>query len=238
MSKLINKMLLAAVAVVAAPSSAYAADAFASFNGTQGAGGFFYGETSNPNVGFQGFTANTNCFISGSTCLQRAANGDVPGFTKSTTPSFQYGTVNVPADRLLIHPAQDGSILTALYRTPTAGSYNIRGTYTIQDISPTGVNVGFVAAPGGAVSNTALGQIGAGNTSGSFFTTLFLNAGDLVGFTFDNAGNYSNDSVGFNFTVVSSVPEPASWAMMIAGVGIAGGALRRRRSVKTTVSFA
>lgn len=33
-----------------------------------------------------------------------------------------------------------------------------------------------------------------------------------------------------------SVPEPASWAMMIAGFGLVGGALRNRR--KTTVSFA
>ncbi|RYE96095.1 MAG: PEP-CTERM sorting domain-containing protein, partial [Oxalobacteraceae bacterium] len=34
-----------------------------------------------------------------------------------------------------------------------------------------------------------------------------------------------------------AVPEPASWALMIAGVGMAGGALRRRR-VSTKVSFA
>lgn len=36
----------------------------------------------------------------------------------------------------------------------------------------------------------------------------------------------------------AAVPEPAAWAMMIAGVGMAGGALRRRRAVKTTVRFA
>ena len=31
----------------------------------------------------------------------------------------------------------------------------------------------------------------------------------------------------------AAVPEPATWAMMIAGFGIAGGALRRRRAVAT-----
>ncbi len=36
---------------------------------------------------------------------------------------------------------------------------------------------------------------------------------------------------------IAPVPEPATWAMMILGVGMAGGALRRRRAVKTTVSF-
>jgi hypothetical protein len=34
-----------------------------------------------------------------------------------------------------------------------------------------------------------------------------------------------------------AVPEPASWAMMIAGFGLVGGALRRR-TVKTSVTFA
>jgi hypothetical protein len=35
-----------------------------------------------------------------------------------------------------------------------------------------------------------------------------------------------------------AVPEPATWAMMILGFGVAGGALRRSRKVKTTVRFA
>jgi hypothetical protein len=32
-----------------------------------------------------------------------------------------------------------------------------------------------------------------------------------------------------NIAVASAVPEPATWAMMIVGFGVAGGALRRRR---------
>ena len=39
-------------------------------------------------------------------------------------------------------------------------------------------------------------------------------------------------------TNVSAVPEPASWAMMIGGVGFVGGAMRRRQAVITKVSFA
>lgn len=37
---------------------------------------------------------------------------------------------------------------------------------------------------------------------------------------------------------VSAVPEPASWAMMIGGFGLVGGAARRRRAQRTTVRFA
>jgi hypothetical protein len=37
---------------------------------------------------------------------------------------------------------------------------------------------------------------------------------------------------------IGAVPEPASWAMMILGMGAVGGALRRRSKVSTTVKFA
>ncbi len=37
-------------------------------------------------------------------------------------------------------------------------------------------------------------------------------------------------------TPLPAVPEPASWAMMVGGFGLIGGALRYRR--KTTVTFA
>lgn len=56
---------------------------------------------------------------------------------------------------------------------------------------------------------------------------------------------FSSALKGFNFTVsggngtqiaASFVPEPASWAMMIGGLGMIGGALRRHR--KTAVRFA
>jgi hypothetical protein len=36
----------------------------------------------------------------------------------------------------------------------------------------------------------------------------------------------------------SAVPEPASWAMMIGGFGLIGGAMRRHNNVRTKVSFA
>lgn len=37
---------------------------------------------------------------------------------------------------------------------------------------------------------------------------------------------------------VAAVPEPASWAMMLAGFGMVGFGLRRRGGVRTTVSYA
>lgn len=48
-----------------------------------------------------------------------------------------------------------------------------------------------------------------------------------------NPGGSSNAALFLNGT--PSVPEPASWAMLIAGLGIVGASMRRR---KTAVSFA
>jgi hypothetical protein len=48
---------------------------------------------------------------------------------------------------------------------------------------------------------------------------------------------YCNGCVTFT-SGIAAVPEPASWAMMIGGTGLVGGAMRRRRSVSTKVSFA
>lgn len=41
-----------------------------------------------------------------------------------------------------------------------------------------------------------------------------------------------NGATSFSATALSAVPEPASWALMIAGFGLMGGALRARRSVR------
>lgn len=38
-------------------------------------------------------------------------------------------------------------------------------------------------------------------------------------------------------TEVLPVPEPVTWAMMIGGLGLIGGLMRRRAKVRTTVSF-
>ena len=43
----------------------------------------------------------------------------------------------------------------------------------------------------------------------------------------------SHVDLGFR-TYVNSVPEPATWAMMIVGFGMVGGAMRRRHSVRVT----
>ena len=77
----------------------------------------------------------------------------------------------------------------------------------------------------------------AGN-SGSTLTVYGINLGIGSGWTGNFSGaadnvavNFAGKSVLANFEVAAAgVPEPATWAIMIAGFGLAGGAMRRRRS--------
>ena len=241
---MIRTLLAASTALAtlsfAAGASAQTYDAFTSFDGTQGAGNFYYGLADSANPGDSGtfFTANTNCFIDNSICLQQAPNHDVPGFAKGGSPDFQYGSVIVPQDRLLAHPG-DNSLQTFLaFVAPTAGLYRFDATFNVQDTSPTGVNISLIQTTNGGLPLifSPLGSIGAQNPLYSFSGTFNLGASQAVGFGLDNAGLYFNDSTGVNLSV-TAVPEPATWALFILGFG-AIGATQRRRSLKVSHSFA
>ena len=70
------------------------------------------------------------------------------------------------------------------------------------------------------------------------FTPLTLSGEDTVSPFFTNVTAVNFSSPGFRTrldnivvnAVVAGVPEPTSWAMMIGGFGMAGGALRRRKA--------
>jgi opacity protein-like surface antigen len=238
-----NRYFLAAAAAAAAflptVASAVTYDAFSSFNGTQGAGNFYYGEADPSNPGTSGtfFTANTNCFIDGATCLQLAANHDVPGFTKGGSPDFQYGSVNVPDDRLLAHPDDDSDQTFIAFVAPTAGRYRVTATFNVQDVRPSGVGINLITTTTGGLPLvfTPLASINAANTSYTYTGVFDLGASYAVGFGLDNGGSYSNDSTGVNVTV-ASVPEPAAWAMMIVGFGASGAMIRRRKTATATAA--
>lgn len=77
----------------------------------------------------------------------------------------------------------------------------------------------------------------AGTTSGSFtldrakgLQTLLLGHENVLSFALQAkpSGVFQLDNVVFS-TNVSAVPEPAAWAMLIGGCGLAGGAMRRQR---------
>jgi hypothetical protein len=78
-----------------------------------------------------------------------------------------------------------------------------------------------------------------GTTSGQAFTqrtsSIFhLDAGQSYVLKFEGHSPYDNTSF-IDAITANAVPEPASWAMMLGGFGLVGGALRRRRVMAAIV---
>ncbi len=80
------------------------------------------------------------------------------------------------------------------------------------------------------------GGAGATTGSGGGFVTIRQDAGDprITGVSFSSSQN----SFEFDTLGVGGVPEPTTWAMMILGFGVVGGAMRRRKTVSTAFKLA
>jgi hypothetical protein len=101
--------------------------------------------------------------------------------------------------------------------------------------SVTGTTTGVWSLPGYIVNYIAV-------KSGPAFMLYSVTPGSMGTFTTAGLQNGKNTDLptlshlAF-FGTVAAVPEPSTWAMMIGGFGLVGGAIRRRGKVKTTVSF-
>ena len=120
------------------------------------------------------------------------------------------------------------------FATGTDESGEAAGTRIGSDFGQLTLN-GFSAPYGSLV-----GQIGTGPDSyrllGTSFSGEAWDTGTLTlfywdTFTGDNSGSVAADVVG---GASALVPEPAAWALMIGGFGLAGAALRRRRALALT----
>lgn len=145
-----------------------------------------------------------------------------------------------------------------------AGSLVLENVYQNQTPAPVGawtnvsasLNSGIIWATNGSLGPTFAAAAGGQKTfaewindnAGSSLTITGLSIGFGSGWTGDFYGAIDNVHIGFtdgpnhsfDFAVADAggaVPEPATWAMMIAGFGATGVAMRRRKSVRTKVSF-
>lgn len=92
----------------------------------------------------------------------------------------------------------------------------------------TSLSAGGVAA---TVGNDGFGIfLKAGQTTGTGVTEFIFGYDDFIRGADDNHDDFMVRAV-----VTSAVPEPGTWAMIIAGFGIVGSLLRRRRSNSVTV---
>lgn len=120
-------------------------------------------------------------------------------------------------------------------------------TYTFNGVRDGDATIGFGNTALPYTSQPALDGQGFASLQslfgGGFSTSLggggtrLLNSGGnvgniwLVGAAFNNADGKIDGFKLSNVTVSSPVPEPATWMMMIAGFGLVGAMMRRRRSI-------
>lgn len=85
--------------------------------------------------------------------------------------------------------------------------------------------------PTNNIQNYLVGGVPAYNPAHAY--TFLVNTGTAVPSTlyFGVTDGQYNDNGGSFRVTISNVPEPANWAMLIAGFGLVGAAARRRRSV-------
>jgi hypothetical protein len=137
---------------------------------------------------------------------------------------------------------------TAYNQGGTPASFSAASAFTLNSGSFTGAwSNGLIISVVGLVNGAqAYSDNFTVNTAGPSLHTFDWT--NLSSVTFSSAGGTNagfnasgNQFVLDNLTIssaVAAVPEPASWAMMILGMGAVGFAMRRRKNVNTTVRFA
>jgi hypothetical protein len=164
--------------------------------------------------------------VSNATTAQWMSNSAIPGF------SAQQGSYYVAI-------AANGGDISQDFSTVVGRSYTV--TFWAAAL-PVGIGghptkEGAVAATGGSTSDFFV-NLGDGWTQETYSFTATSSSTTL---SFDNItpggsipdGAHRDGSsplyrLGLDDVSISSVPEPASWAMMIVGFGLIGGGLRRK----------
>lgn len=87
---------------------------------------------------------------------------------------------------------------------------------------PAGCTGCYTSLADWSAANPGYQVLGLSTGSGSGFDGVYKGAVDNISFTADGTTR------SWNFEVAGAVPEPATWGMMIGGIGAIGGTLRRR----------
>ena len=169
------------------------------------------------------------------------------GFRVSYAPTSPFGMyiIDDPADHVgMCNPQCASNGTTALYAFNQSSitidlangglfslaSLDAAGTFTQLDRPLTLTLTG--SGVGGVVTNTIFLNADA---AASFANFTFDDFVDISSLTITGSQEFPEFAIDNLVLLPSAVPEPASWAMLIAGFGVIGSVLRRRRA---TVRFA
>ncbi len=166
------------------------------------------------------------------------------GFRVSYTPTSVFGfyIVDDPADHLGMCGTGCASNGTTAFYSFNEGSITIdredKALFSLSSLDVAQTFLGYdrpltltLTAMGvnGVVTSEIFVEADAAGAFSTFTFTDFVNISSLTIVGGEDFPEFAIDNV-----VVSSVPEPASWAMLIGGLAAVGGAVRRKRSVGRT----
>ena len=162
--------------------------------------------------------------------------GDVqPGASQSRTFTFaDLALTNASDLRLIVNLSEPGSESPPSVTATNAGAVSsLANSVSLNVYSATGTFLESHTLPSGTVLNQVAGGVGGsglvlGLTAGEAATlnaTIAANAGAevfTVGATFANAQGGNDVIQASRFTSVAAIPEPETYALMMAGLGVLG----------------
>ena len=213
-------LLLGAIALIAAPVAANAAVVVTSPN-PYGFTTYPAGFTGGPLVTFEGAGGLSGFTLTGTGYTVQTgttANGAAPAISATADDTTAF--LNVFGGAATLTSAALYSAVSLYW-----GSID---TYNTVELLAGGVVVG-------TITNTTFGALGNGDQD-SGLTNRRVNITSTIPF---NAVRFSSGATSFeldNVAFGAAVPEPGTWAMMMGGLGILGGTMRRRRAATTATA--
>lgn len=200
--------ILLLAAVIAAPAAAVTYNPLLDFSSASNPNGVYtYGYETSFGGALTAFTSNV------------PVNSQPQAWT---TPAInQYLGVYDTGSSILQHPGPSGQYSIVRITVATAGSYVVSGLFSSSEDASTDVHI---LANGSSLFDGAVN----GSSGYAFGFTHYFASGATLDFAVGDGGNgYIGDSTLLGATV-TSVPEPASWALLVTGFVMVGATARRR----------
>ena len=160
-----------------------------------------------------GFAAPTSTAVSSNSI----ANPNPPFAVSGTLTINGHSFTTLGSDSSSVNTTGDYQILTT---DPEPGKQYVPGSDFYLDLS------------GPGLPTTVTQSLSMSLSGLSFISNTFIDQTSATG------PDAAIGSLSPTTLSISAVPEPASWAMMIVGMGAVGFATRRRKSIDTTIRFA
>ena len=198
--------------------------------------------------------ASAALFLSGACANAAIINFDAQGLTGPSTASVNAAAVTVSAGGDTV-TFNNGAILTNATNAPADETSVYFNSFFLGGTTGPAMTIAFSAPitnffldlyngetyPDTFTVSDNLGKSTTvtidSNTSGGTSLISFPAIGNIVTITTSDPNyDFFIDNIGFN-QATPSVPEPATWAMMLAGLGLVGHALRKRSSIRGNVAY-